>query len=122
MVAKSFSEKIILKTRRDVLRLHLYKKFLQHGIRPYENDISIIVELYCLGGYGDEDRQEQFFTMCIQKKLKKSRQSVRNTCSKYTSLGVLEKTRNLSLHVSEKFIPSIEFDKLFLQDIISHAD
>lgn len=122
MVIKSFSEKVLLNDRKDALRLHLYTKFLQHGIRPFENDIAIIIELYCMGGYTNEEKQGEFFHLCMTKKYKKSEQSIRNTCSKYTSLGVLEKPRNLSLHVSEKFIPTVEFDKLVLQHIVSHAN
>ncbi len=122
MVIKSFLDKVLLPDKRDVLRVHLYLKFIQYGIQPFENDIDIVLELYCSGGYNSADKQEKFFDMCLEKKYKKSKQSIRNTLSKYTNLGVLEKPRNTSLSVSSKFIPPIEFDRLLLQHTISHAN
>lgn len=123
MVVKSFTDKVLLKKRADVLRLHLYMRFLQLGIKPFENDISIIVELYLFGGYNNSEDQSKFIKLCLEKNLKKSWQSVRNTLSKYVSLGIFDKPRNSSLYVNEKFIPKIDnFDKLILQHIISHAD
>lgn len=121
MVIKSFPDKIILPDKKDVLRVHLYLKFVQHDIQPFENDIDIILELYLFGGYRNSDEQEQFFDICLGKEYKKSKQSIRNTLSKYTNLGVLEKPRNMYLIVSQKFIPSIPFDKLVLQHIVTHA-
>jgi hypothetical protein len=122
MVVKSFQDKILLPDKRDVLRVHLYLKFLQYGIPPYENDMNIVLELYCFGGYSDSKKQEEFFDTCLLKKYKKSRQSIRNTLSKYTNLGVFEKPRNTSLSVSSKYIPKVEFDKLLLQPSVSHAN
>ena len=120
-VIKSFLDKVLLEDKRDVLRIHLYLKFLQYKIPRYENDIDIILELYCFGGYDNTEKQEQFFDICLSKKYKKSKQSIRNTLSKYTNLGVFEKPRNTSLSVSSKYIPSIKFDRLLLQHTISHA-
>jgi|SRR5882672_3039731 len=122
MVVKSFQDKVLLPDKRDVLRVHLYLKFLQYGVQPYENDMSIVLELYCFGGYSDSKKQEEFFDICLNKKYKKSKQSIRNTLSKYTNLGVFEKPRNTSLSVSSKYIPKVEFDKLLLQPSVSHAN
>lgn len=122
MVIKSFLDRVLLPDKRDVLRIHLYLKFLQYGINPYENDMNIVIELYTFGGYSNSQKQEQFFDLCLERKYKKSRQSIRNTLSKYTNLGVFEKPRNTSLSVSAKFIPSIEFDRLLLQHTITHAN
>jgi len=121
MVIKSFPDKILLPTRRDVLRVHLYAKFLEHGIRPFEADIDMVVELYCYGGY-NESTQKGFFDICLEKKYRKSEQSVRNTLSKYTTLGVLEKPRNRQLKVSQRFIQSVDCDLLVLEHKITHAD
>ena len=121
MIIKQFLDKVLLQDKRDVLRGHLYLKFLQYGIQPYENDLDIIIELYCFGGYENAQKQDQFFDLCLEKKYKKSKQSIRNTLSKYTNLGVFEKPRNTSLSVSPKYIPPIEFDRLLLQHTISHA-
>jgi hypothetical protein len=122
MIIKSFLDKVLLPNKMDVLKIHLYLKLLQYGIPIYENDMNIILELYCFGGYSNSERQEEFFELCIGKKYKKSKQSIRNTLSKYISLGVLEKPRNTSLSISSKYIPSIQFDKLLLQHTITHAN
>jgi hypothetical protein len=122
MIIKSFLDKVLLPEKRDVLRVHLYLKFLQYGIPPYENDMNIVLELYCFGGYNNSLKQDEFFDLCLEKKYKKSKQSIRNTLSKYTNLGVFEKPRNTSLSVSSKYIPHIEFDRLLLQHTISHAN
>lgn len=121
MVIKAFPDKIILPSRKDVLRVHLYLKFIQYDIQPFENDIDIMLELYLFGGYKNAGEQDKFFDICLEKQYKKSRQSIRNTLSKYTHLGVLEKPRNTSLHVSPKFIPSVAFDRLVLQHVVTHA-
>lgn len=122
MVIKSFLDKVLLPDKRDVLRVHLYLKFLQYGIQPYENDLNIVIELYTFGGYTNSQKQEEFFDLCLDKKYKKSRQSIRNTLSKYTNLGVFEKPRNTSLSVSSKYIPPISFDRLLLQHTVTHAN
>lgn len=122
MVVKSFKDKVLLKRRSEVLRLHLYMRFLQYGIKPYENDMDIIIELYLFGGYKNPEEQAEFINSCLKKKLKKSDQSIRNTLSKYVSLGIFEKPKNSILYISEDFVPKVEFDKLILQHTVSHAD
>ena len=122
MIIKSFVDKVLLPDKTDVLRVHLYLKFLQYGIQPYENDINIVLELYSFGGYSNSQKQDEFFDLCLEKKYKKSKQSIRNTLSKSTNLGVFEKPRNTSLSVSSKYIPQIEFDKILLQHIVTHAN
>lgn len=121
MEIKSFSDKVLLLNKRDVLRVHLYFKLLQNAIRPYEKDMDIILELYLCGGYSNSEQQAVFIKLCMDKKLKKSEQSVRNTLSKYVSMGVFNKPKNTVLHVSEDYIPSVKCDQLVLQHIISHA-
>ena len=122
MLVKSLSDKVLLLQKRDVIRFHLYLKLLQFGIRPYENDMEIIIELFEFGGYHNKEEQNRFIDMCLSKKLKKSHQSVRNTLSKYVNLGVFDKPKNRNLRVKEEFIPEISCDKIILQHIISHAD
>ena len=121
MIIKAFPDTIVLPTKRDVLRIHLYSKLVESGIQPFENDIDMVLELYCFGGYTEEN-QKKFFDTCLEKKYKKSEQSIRNTLSKYTSLGVLEKPKNRHLFVNDKFIPNIKCDLLVLQHKVTHAD
>lgn len=122
MVIKSFPDKILLSNKKDVLRVHLYLKFLQYGIQPFENDIDILIELYCFGGYKGREKQQEFIDLCLEKNYKKNKQSIRNILSKYTNLGVLDKPKNLSLSINEKYIPNVTFDKLVLQHVVSHAE
>lgn len=122
MQIKRISDTVLLPTKRDVLRIHLYFKLLQFNIRPYENDIDVILELYLFGGYRNSEEQTQFINLCIEKGLKKSPQSLRNTLSKYVSVGIFDKPRNTSLSINKKFIPHVECDKLILQHTISHAE
>lgn len=122
MVVKSFSDIVLLSTRKEVLRVHLYFKLVQLGIRPFENDIDIILELYDFGGYSNTEEQARFISLCLERGFKRSAQSVRNTLSKYVNLGVFEKPKNTVLYVSDKFIPKVEADKLVLEHRISHAE
>lgn len=97
-------------------------KFIENGIQPFENDIDMIIELYFFGGYNSRETQKRFFDACLEKKFKRTQQSIRNTLSKYTTMGVLEKPKNLVLTVNEKYIPKVDCDKLVLQHVISHAE
>ena len=121
MIIKSFPDTIVLPSKRDVLRVHLYTKLIENGIRPYEKDMEMLLELYIFGGYNKET-QKSFFDTCLEKRYKKTEQSIRNTLSTYTSLGVLEKPKNQILYVSNNYIPSVHFDLLVLQHKVTHAD
>jgi hypothetical protein len=122
MIVKALSDTILLPTRKDVLRIQLYTKLIEYGVKPFENDIDIILELYLFGGYSNPEEQEKFIDLCMSKKLKKSDQSVRNTLSKYTGIGVFDKPRNSTLHLNDKYIPKVECDKVVLMHKVSHAD
>lgn len=122
MIIKSVSDTVLLPHKRDVLRVHLYFKLLQHGIKPHENDIDIILELYLFGGYTNSEQQATFIKICMDKKLKKSDQSVRNTLSKYVNAGVFKKPRNTTLSLDDRFLPLVQCDKIVLKHLISHAE
>lgn len=121
MEIKSFRETVLLTEKRDVLRVHLYFKLIENGVKPFENDIDIMLELYMFGGYSNSSQQSQFITRCLEKGLKKSSQSLRNTLSKYVNIGVFDKPKNTILRVNEKYLPKVECDRLVLQHVISHA-
>ena len=121
MEIKSFSDTVLLSNKKDVLRVHLYFKLLQNNIRPFENDMDIILELYLYGGYSTAEQQASFIKICMDKKYKKSNQSLRNTLSKYVKNGIFIKPKNTVLSISENYIPSVKYDQLILQHIISHA-
>jgi hypothetical protein len=122
MEIKVLSDKILLGERSDVIRLYIYAKLMEYGIKPYEHDVNIILELYIIGGYSNKKEQSKFIQTCLEKRFKRTEQSVRNTLSKYTSLKVLHKPRSLALILSEDFLPEIICDKLVLQPLISHIN
>lgn len=121
MEIKAFSDKVILTKKEDVLRLHLYTKLLQYGIKPFENDIDIILELYLFGGYSNGEQQALFIKQCLDKNLKKTEQSVRNILSKYTRLKVFDKPKNRMLKLNDKYLPTVNFDRLVLQHLVTHT-
>ena len=121
MEITALKDKVLLGNKRDVLRIHLYFKLVENGIKPFENDMEIMLELYIFGGYSNATQQANFINNCIKKGLKKSSQSLRNTLSKYVSMGIFEKPKNTILYVNEKYLPKVECDRLILQHIISHA-
>lgn len=120
MNIKVISEKMLLRDRKDVLRLHLYSKLLNIGVIPYEKDLDVLVALYTCGGYRNDREQHEFFDHCLEQSFKKSVQSVRNTLAKYTELGVLNKPKNTVRYLSEKWLPNIDGDRIVLDYKISH--
>src|SRR5688572_10480286 len=121
MKIKAFEEVILLEGVRDVLKVHLFIKMIQKGIKPMESDLDVITELYLLGGYKDAESQSKFISTCIERGYKKSDQSVRNTVSKWINAGVLEKPKNQITFVNHDFIYPVDFDKLALFHKVSHA-
>lgn len=122
MDIKSLKDIVLLNKKDDVLRFHLYLKLLQFNIKPIENHIDIILELYKQGGYSNSEEQNVFIKKCIDKKLRKSNQSLRNLLSEYVIKGVFKKSKNCSLSLKEEFIPKIDCKKLVLNYMISHAE
>lgn len=121
MRIQAINETVLLPDKKDILRVQLYFKLVQYGIKPFENDMDIIIELYTFGGYSTPEEQDRFIGSCLEKEFKKSDQSLRNTLSKYVILGVFDKPRNSTLYLNEKYIPRVECDKLVLQYTLSHA-
>jgi hypothetical protein len=122
MEIKVLSDKILLSDKKDVLRLYLYGKLLQKGIRPMENDMNVLLELYQFGGYHNKEQQQRFVEDCLKKGFKRSAQSVNNTLSLYTKKGVLQRPKNSVRTTNEQFLPLIDCDRLVLQSIISHQN
>lgn len=120
MNVNKIAEVMLLKDKRDVLRIHLYSKLIQKDIIPYDKDLDVLINLYEMGGYSNEKEQTQFFNSCINKKYKKSIQSIRNTLALYTEIGILNKPKNKKRFVSESWIPSSMDSILFLDYKISH--
>lgn len=118
---KAIKDTVLLEEKDQVLKVHFFIKMLQKGIRPFERDIDIIIELYNFGGYTNSEQQARFIDSCIKKGYRKSVQSLRNTLSKYVSMGVFEKSKNTTLKISDLYLPKMEFSKLILIYTIGHA-
>lgn len=122
MEIKVLKDKILLREKNDVLRLFLYGKLLEKGIRPLENDINILLELYQFGGFYNKEQRNQFIQNCLHKAYRRSAQSVSNTLSTYTKLNVLKKPKNSKRFLNEEYLPTVDCDKLVLQSLISHSN
>lgn len=120
MNIKLIKEVMLLKNRKDVLRLHIYTKLLSVGVIPYDKDLDVLVALYEFGGYKNDTQQQNFFKLCLDDSLKKSVQSIRNTLAKYTKIGILDKTKNNVRFISEKWLPTLNGDKIVLDYKISY--
>jgi hypothetical protein len=116
-------DKILLEDKDDVIRVYIYTKLTQWGVKPYEHDIDILLELYNLGGYKNKEQQLGFINSCLEKKFKRTAQSVRNTLSKYTGLRILNKPKNSCLSLSKEFLSNVpSCDKIILKPLISHKN
>lgn len=105
-------DSIVLKSRDELISAHIYMQFKKHNIHFSENDINVIVELYKMNGYKNEEEQVLFFKNCLDKYYKSGAQSIRNTLNKYTKAGFLSKPKNLQRFVNKDFIPDIDSDKV----------
>lgn len=122
MNVDKIAEVMLLKDRRDVVRIHFYIKLIQKGIVPYDKDLDVLINLYEMGGYSNEKEQLQFFNSCIYNKYKKSIQSIRNTLAKYTEIGVLNKPKNKKRFISDVWMSPFNDNILFLDYKISHTN
>lgn len=86
------------KTKQDALKFHLLAISTEEGLRLSSADIDVAVEIY-IKGYDNN-----LFTICVDKGFFKSEQTVRNSISKLTKIGVLTKTRG-DRKVNVKFLP-----------------
>jgi len=114
-------DKIRLREKRDVFRLLLYIKLTEKGIPFHESELNVLCELYEQGGYIDDATQQVFMDNCLQKKFRKSKQSIRNVLAKFVNHGVIKKHRNFNCHISHDYIPPIDAEIIGLMFYVSHA-
>lgn len=114
-------DKIRLRSRRDVLRLFLYTKLVERGIDFSGSELDVLMELYNIGGYENIDTEKEFFNACIEKKFRRSWQSVRNVLTRFVNLGVVKKPRIHQRSVSSDFLPVVESPILGLMFFVSNA-
>lgn len=115
------TEHIRLHSKRDVLRLHLYTKFLENSIKATNTELDVLMELYDFGGFQSKEEERDFFASCIDKGYRNTDQSVRNVLAKFTKNGVLDRPKLHHRSLKESFIPSIDSEIVGLKYSIINA-
>lgn len=117
------STPILLKDKRDVIKVVLYVQMLLRGITPFENDLDILFELYNFGGYHNNDEKKEFYNILISKELRKTPDSINNKLTELAGKGILERYRKNCIRFREDFIPNIkdEFTQVGFVAKITHA-
>ena len=99
---------IFLKTRKDVIKTVLYVKYLLKGLKPFDNDLDILSELFEFGCYSGKDTQTKFFDILLKKGLRNSIASARNKISELTNEGVLYRPYKNAICFTKDFLPTLE--------------
>jgi len=99
-----YEDRIVLKTKEDVLKAHLLLKFHEKDIKLSMADINTIIELYKYG------YTKQFFKSCIENKIFKSKQTVRNAISRLTTLGILTCQKRGERAINQEYLLETETD------------
>lgn len=102
-------EKIKLGDKEDVLKIHLLIKCFENGYNLSMADVCVLVELH-KNGYN-----EQFYKDCVEKGYYKTLQTVRNSVSKMTKLGILLSKKRGERTVNTDFIPDMSADKVIFK-------
>lgn len=76
------------KSKQDALMFHLLAVSTEEGIKLSSGDIGVAVEIY-IKGYNKDT-----VTACVDKGFFRSEQTVRNSVSKLTKIGVLIKSKD----------------------------
>lgn len=101
------------KDKYEALKLHIYAIAAEEGLMLSPADICVAVEIY-RSGYNKE-----FFERCIKLGYFKSEQTIRNSVSKLTKAGLLDKKRRGDRSLKERIIPADkEVDFVFTYNVI----
>jgi hypothetical protein len=117
------SSPIILKDKKDVVKVVLYTQMLLKGIVPFENDLDILFELFDFGGYHNNEQKKAFYTLVINKKLRKTSDSINNKLTELAEKGILERYRKNCIRFNEEFLPNLKepFEQVGFVAKITHA-
>lgn len=114
-------DKIKLRTKREVLRLFLYTKLTERGIRFSDTELDVLMELHEVGGYYTIEQEGIFFDNCIQKKFRTSPQSVRNVLTRFVMNGIVRKPKIHQRYISTELLPTIDSDVVGLMFLVHNA-
>jgi hypothetical protein len=99
------------KSKEEALRFHLLAISQEENLRLSPSDIDVAVEIY-MNGYN-----KSLFGNCVNKGFFKSEQTVKNSVSKLTKCGVLDKSWGVR-RVSSNFLPNIIGDYIFTYKVL----
>lgn len=99
------------KTKQEALKFHLLAISQEENLKLSPADIDVAVEIYT-SGYG-----KNLFPTCVEKGYFKSEQTVKNSVSKLTKCGILNKTRGVRT-VSPNFLPNTVGDYIFTYKVL----
>jgi hypothetical protein len=99
---------ILLKSRRDVIKTVLYIKYLLKGLKPFDNDLDILAELFEFGCYSGKESQTEFFDILLKKELRNSIASARNKISELTEKGILFRPYKNAIRFNPDFLPTVK--------------
>lgn len=114
MATSLVEDKIRVRNRDEVLRLHLMIKSFQHNFGLSLADINTLIELDKLG------YTKEFFDSCLEKKYFLSEQTIRNAISKMTGLSILKSEKRGARTINREYFPSLESDKVILKYMIGN--
>lgn len=114
-------DRIKLRTKRDVLRLFLYTKLTEKGIRFSDTELDVLMELHEVGGYYDTDEEEVFFNNCIRKQFRTSPQSIRNVLTRFVMNGIVKKPKIHQRYIDKELLPEIDSDVVGLMFLVHNA-
>jgi hypothetical protein len=114
---------ILLSSKKDVIKTVLYIKYLLKGLKPFDNDLDILTELFEFGCYSGKDEQTKFFDILLQKELRNSVASARNKISEFTEKGILYRPFKNAIRFNEDFLPNINYNpqKIGFISKVTHA-
>ncbi len=70
-----------------------------------ENDLDILCELYFTGGYSGEKEKKWFYKRLIDKKLRKSEQSISNKLTEFSEKGYIVRSGRNEITLNYSFFP-----------------
>lgn len=111
-----FKEKIEFKDLDDVIKLHMIVKGYENNYNLSRADIDTLFELYKVG-YGHE-----FYKNCVDKGYFKTKQTVRNSVTKMTNLGILNYKKRGERHIRDGYIPQVTEQKVIFQYLVGNID
>jgi hypothetical protein len=109
-----FQEKIHLKDRDAVIKLHLLVKLYQSGFSLSQAEFNTLFELH-KHGY-----TKAFFDACIQNKHFKTKQVILNAVIKMTRLGIIRYEKRGVRSIKSSFVPKITENKVMFQYLVGN--